>query len=274
MFIANIYIKTSIKYNIMIKYIFQTWKTNEVPDKWKEAQMTIINFNKGYEYKLYTDKENREFVKTFFPDFLETYNSFEYNIQRVDAVRYCILYVKGGFYLDLDYVCNKSFDEIENIIKKPICLIRSANTPSVITNSFMYSNEKYHPFWLECIRQMKIKPPFYMIGKHLKVMSSTGPIMINRVRKQKKFLKVIQILNIIQECDVCNISDIKNTKRDKRYILTPIEGLSWIGFDTKIYNFFLCNKNKIVTIIILFIILFIWIRLSISLTQSTVPKTA
>jgi mannosyltransferase OCH1-like enzyme len=87
----------------MIKYIFQTWKTNNIPDKWKEAQLSVINMNKDFEYKLYTDKENRDIVKTYFPDFLKSYDSFEYNIQRVDAVRYCILYVKGGIYLDYNY---------------------------------------------------------------------------------------------------------------------------------------------------------------------------
>lgn len=81
----------------MIKYIFQTWKTNQVPNKWKNAQLSVININKEFEYKLYTDEENREFVKTFFPDFLKTYDSFEYNIQRVDAVRIVYYMLKEDF---------------------------------------------------------------------------------------------------------------------------------------------------------------------------------
>lgn len=252
----------------MIKYIFQTWKTNQVPDKWKDAQLSVINMNKDFEYKLYTDEENREFVKTFFPDFLKTYDSFEYNIQRVDAIRYCILYVKGGFYLDLDYLCNRSFNEIEPIINKPICLVRSNNTPSTVTNSFMYSNVKSHPFWLECIKQMKIKPPFYMIGKHLKVMSSTGPYMVNRVRNQKKFKKDIQLLNIVQKCDVCNVG---KSEINKNYTLTPIEGSSWIGTDTQIYLFFFCNRyNILFAIIIISVLIVLYIIYKKSKTKNKV----
>ena len=77
----------------LIKYIFQTWKTTEIPDKWKDAQKSIITKNPDYKYKLYTDKDNRKIIKKYFPFFLKTYDSFEYDIQRVDAARYCILYL-------------------------------------------------------------------------------------------------------------------------------------------------------------------------------------
>ena len=57
----------------MIKFIFQTWKTTEVPEKWKKAQESVINMNKDFEYKLFTDEDNRNFVKEHFPFFLDTY---------------------------------------------------------------------------------------------------------------------------------------------------------------------------------------------------------
>jgi inositol phosphorylceramide mannosyltransferase catalytic subunit len=238
----------------MIKFIFQTWKNTEVPEKWKKAQETVINMNKGYEYKLFTDEDNRNFVKDYFPFFLETYDKFEYNIQRADAVRYCILYIHGGIYLDLDYQCNKSFDEVETLLTKPIGLVRSINTPNVTTNSIMISTVKKHPMWLECIRNMMKKTPFFIRGKHLKVMTSTGPIMLNRVRKQKKFTNDIQLLNIVQNCNVCNISDCKP---DPNFILTPVEGSSWLENDSKLFIWLFCNKKMLTKLFVIIIILII-----------------
>jgi mannosyltransferase OCH1-like enzyme len=238
----------------MIKFIFQTWKNTDVPEQWKKPQESVINMNKGYEYKLFTDEDNRNIIKNYFPFFLETYDEFEYNIQRADAVRYCILYIHGGIYLDLDYQCNKSFDELENTLIKPINLVRSINTPNVTTNSIMISTVKKHPLWLECIRNMMKKTPFFIRGKHLKVMTSTGPIMLNRVRKQKKFINDIQLLNIVQSCNVCNIN---KCKLDSKFILTPVEGSSWLENDSKIFIWLFCNKKILTKIFIIFVILVI-----------------
>jgi mannosyltransferase OCH1-like enzyme len=238
----------------MIKFIFQTWKTKDVPDQWKESQQSVINMNKDFEYKLFTDKDNREFIEKYFPFFLNTYDNFEYDIQRADAIRYCILYVHGGIYIDLDYYCNKSFNEIETLLKKPIGLVLSLNKSDVTTNSIMISNVKEHPMWLECIRNMMKVTPFFIRGKHLKVMTSTGPYMLNRVRTQKTFFYDVQILNIVQNCNVCNVS---KCIRNKEFILTPIEGSSWIEDDTKIMIWLFCNKKNLAEGIIIFVILFI-----------------
>ena len=239
----------------LIKYIFQTWKTNNIPEKWKEAQETVIKKNPNYKYKLYTDKENRNIVKKYFPFFLETYDSFEYHIQRVDAARYCILYLYGGIYLDLDYICNKSFDEITNNKenkkenKKTILLNKSINQPWAYTNSLMISTTKYNTFWLKCIYRMMKQPPWYLFGKHLKVMNTTGPLMLTKIVNNNK--DIVHTLDIIQTCDVCNID---NCPINNKYILTPIAGSSWISTDTKIYIWLYCNKNMIFINIIFLII--------------------
>jgi mannosyltransferase OCH1-like enzyme len=236
----------------LIKYIFQTWKTTEIPDKWKEAQKSIITKNPDYKYKLYTDKDNRKIIKKYFSFFLKTYDSFEYHIQRVDAARYCILYLYGGIYLDLDYVCNKSFNEIEKNItlsNQTILLNKSINQSWSYTNSLMISITKNNSFWLKCIYRMMQPLPWYIFGKHLTVMNSTGPLMLTRVIKNN--MHYVYTLDIIQSCDVCNIDycPINN-----KYILTPIAGSSWISTDTKIYIWMYCNRYKIIIFIIILII--------------------
>ena len=66
--------------------IFQTWKTKDIPDNWKEAQKSVINMNPGWNYILLTDDDNDRIIKENFPDFYNIFISFPYPIQRADAV--------------------------------------------------------------------------------------------------------------------------------------------------------------------------------------------
>ena len=84
------------------KILHQTWKDKEVPKKWKEAQESCRRLHADYEYRLWTDTEALRLIETRFPWFLETYLSYPYDIQRVDALRYFVLNEFGGIYLDLD----------------------------------------------------------------------------------------------------------------------------------------------------------------------------
>ena len=56
-----------------------------------------------HRYILWDDASARELIESKFSFFLQTYDSYPMNIQRVDASRYFILYHFGGVYADLDY---------------------------------------------------------------------------------------------------------------------------------------------------------------------------
>jgi len=235
--------------------IFQTWKTKDVPENWKEGQQSVISMNPNWKYTLLTDIDNDTIVKNNFPDFYQTFISFKYPIQRADAIRYCVLYLYGGIYLDLDYICNKTFDNL--ILNKEVGLIKSTNTHNIFTNSFLVS-QKSSEFWLKCIEQMKQPLPFYKkITKHFEIMNNTGPFLINNIAKQN--LNYIEILyNIVNSnCNVCNI---KMCDRNNNHYLTPIEGKSWNSLDSTILNFIFCNIKIIILIILIIIILIIIIK--------------
>ena len=66
------------------KIIHQTWKTNIVPEAWKESQDKWQELYPDWEYKLWTDEDNLNLIKSDFPQYLEQYNNYQYNIQRAD----------------------------------------------------------------------------------------------------------------------------------------------------------------------------------------------
>lgn len=235
------------------KLIMQTWKTREIPKQWEESPESIKRILPDWKYVLMTDEDNRNFVKTHFPDFLPYYDAFPYNIQRADAIRPCWLYVYGGVYMDLDFVIRKNLNNLFNS-KDELYFVNSGNVSSVITNSFMASIPK-NPFWLYYIEEIKKSfnnPSWWAFGKHLKIMDSTGPLCLTRALKNYSKMEVKIFENkIISPCSVCNIScDVKDS------YLRPLNGGSWHSFDSKFFNFILCHWIKIIfTIIIIIAIL-------------------
>ena len=50
------------KQAIIPKIIHQTYKTNDIPDAWKQGQQACINLHNDYQYILWTDEMAREFI--------------------------------------------------------------------------------------------------------------------------------------------------------------------------------------------------------------------
>jgi len=175
------------------KRFMQTWKTKDIPDRWKSSPYSIKKMMPSWKYILLTDDDNIKFVTKFFPDFLETFKSFEFPIQRADAIRYMWLYIYGGIYMDLDFEVNKDIEEYLNITRfqrfpqTGIYLVQYfKNDDKIITNSFMISKQK-HPFWLDVIEEMKKPISFYnKLIRFTYVYETTGPSMLTRVYQNTK----------------------------------------------------------------------------------------
>ena len=240
------------------KIIMQTWKNHDIPDKWKISPKSIKKYMPDWKYVLMTDEDNRAFVKKYFPDFLPYYDGFIHNIMRADAIRYMYLYKFGGIYMDLDFEVKHNLDSLFYTDAEAY-LIASGNIGSYITNSFMASKPGCK-LWLEMIEAMKKPQPWYVMGKHFVVMCSTGPIGLTNVAKKSKVVYAMLPSILLMRCSACNIG-----KCDTRgAYLKPLEGSSWITYDTKIYNFFLCNWKRLcillvcLVIILLLVIFIIW----------------
>jgi mannosyltransferase OCH1-like enzyme len=243
------------------KNIFQTWKTKDVPDNWKEGQQSVINMNPGWNYTLLTDTDNDRIVRENFPDFYPYFISLKYPIQRADAVRYCVLYLYGGIYLDLDFICNKSFDDLS--IEKEIGLTYT-NSMGIIHYyeiEFIISQPKCE-FWLKVLNEIKKPLPFYKkINRNIEIMYKSGPLLVTGL--VKKYPEYVQTLtnNISVKCTYCQ--DISGTcYPDNNYYLTPTLGGSWFGNDTKALNSVRCNKifllfTKHILLILLILIIII-----------------
>jgi mannosyltransferase OCH1-like enzyme len=141
------------KHKIIPKIIHQTWKTKELPENFKIWSATIKKHHPTWEYKLWTDENNRNFIKENYHWFLSIYDSYNHNIKRVDAVRYFYLYHYGGIYADLDFEC---LGPIDGLLENKIIAfgkMGDGQCSNCIPNAIMISSAK-HNFWLFVIKKM------------------------------------------------------------------------------------------------------------------------
>ena len=94
------------------KNIIQTWKSNDIPNKYDNLMNSIKKYNPDYNYIFFTDRDIELFLKKEYYDYYETYLKLPIKIQRIDFFRYIAIYHYGGFYMDLDILCLKSFDDL------------------------------------------------------------------------------------------------------------------------------------------------------------------
>lgn len=161
------------------KLIHQTWKTNDIPTKWISFADKVKNLNPDWEYKLWTDRDNEDFVKTEFPDLYPIYMGFSRNIMRADVIRYLIMYKIGGVYLDLDYEVFEAFDFKEYSIVLPMNQsIHNGDSTNEFGNC-IFASIPGHKFWDDVIQDLITNPP--LVQEHLQVLGATGPLFLTRI---------------------------------------------------------------------------------------------
>lgn len=100
--------------------IHQIWSDvyEPLPKIFQELGDTWKYFHKDWQYVLWDDEKIEQFVNRYFPLYAKPFNSFAYNVQRWDVIRYLILYKMGGLYVDFDYEC---IDPVEKVLLGNCC---------------------------------------------------------------------------------------------------------------------------------------------------------
>jgi mannosyltransferase OCH1-like enzyme len=92
------------------KIIFQTWNTLTIPPKMQEAVNKLKADHPEFAYYLYDDAMCRDFINTHFDKrVVDAFDTLKPGAYKADLWRYCILYIKGGIYLDIKYECVSGF---------------------------------------------------------------------------------------------------------------------------------------------------------------------
>tara|TARA_Y100001972_G_C7648233_1_gene325856 strand:- start:1340 stop:2185 length:846 start_codon:yes stop_codon:yes gene_type:complete len=178
------------------KKIFQCFKTrNMVPDKVID---NIKNLNPQWEYHFYDDNMCIQFLNDHYgKEYVDKFNGFKKGAHKADLWRYCVLYMYGGVYIDIDL---EMLVPLDAIIDNETFIVPYTNTiPTKIVNANNIYNalimvKPKHPVIYDCIQ--RIMKTSFEHAEH--------DYLVN-VRQMKhavkKFLKVkkIKTMNYIDE---------------------------------------------------------------------------
>jgi mannosyltransferase OCH1-like enzyme len=238
--------------------VMQTWKTGSIniPEQWREAHESVKRElgGRGWRCVVLSDDDIEAFVKREYPDLWPLFESYDYGIQRSDAVRPLWLKLYGGIYMDMDYFVqpNKVLDDLFQEgggRSASAYLIRSGNSRRRYTNSFM-AGLPDAPLWDAYIEEMKVrgnKGSWWALTKHWKVLSTAGPLCLDAAVRGLDASLSSAVYTIpptyIMNCSICDLAKDAGCKRSADAYLTPIAGGSWNGSDTRFYNFMYCNSR-------------------------------
>ncbi|KAK9384320.1 nucleotide-diphospho-sugar transferase [Lipomyces mesembrius] len=99
-------------FGVVPKLIHQSWTSTDLPAKFEVWSRTCREQNPDWQWVLWTDEDNLNLVKKYFPWFLEYYEKLPGEIYRADLVRNMYMYLYGGMYADLDLECLRPANEL------------------------------------------------------------------------------------------------------------------------------------------------------------------
>ena len=132
--------------------IFQTWHSKYLPSRMFKAVLKLKRTHPRFNHQLFDDNECRAFISEHFEsDIVRCFSALIPGAYKADLWRYCILYIKGGIYLDIKFQCANAFHLIELTEREYFVQDIDKNC---VYNAFMVSKPG-NPVLLECINRIK-----------------------------------------------------------------------------------------------------------------------
>lgn len=184
------------------KIIHQIWegRKDPLPEFYKLLGETWKEYHPDWCYEFWDENRIDGFIQNNFPDMIDIYFNYKYDVQRWDVIRYLILYKMGGMYVDFDYECLESFDSYIN--EKDKCYFamepdehRLAFGKDIYFNNALMITPLAHPFFEHIITHLQMSSVIYSDSKFLDVLTSTGPLMLTNLYEKYKYKSRIDFLS-------------------------------------------------------------------------------
>lgn len=135
---------SSPKDRLIPKIVHQTWKNPVTKEEYPNMSRFVQSWQQsGWSYVFYDDDDAASFIASNFPsEVKEAYDALIPGAFKADFFRYCILFIHGGVYADIDILCTCDLDSaIDSDVSflVPIDLAPGKNGNSCLWNGFIAS---------------------------------------------------------------------------------------------------------------------------------------
>jgi len=182
-----------------IFWSFTGKELNDIP-KFKEHTTKVKQFAEhyGYEYKLWDLKDCEELLVEYFPQYIVLWTEFRYPIQRCDFIRYLILFIHGGWYLDCDVYPIQDLTPLEN--NQQVFTTWHIDKDKLPYNAVMGSTYR-NPLFLNIMESVerrtyeKQSKKIYETWKGRLVFQTTGHFMLKRHVPKEDIHDLLTVFN-------------------------------------------------------------------------------
>lgn len=168
------------EYPVIPFHIYQTWHTKkDLLPGMANAVSAIKERNPEFQHHLFDDEDCRDFFRNEmgeFPGILEVYDSLIPGAYKADLWRYCILYKRGGIYLDIKFQPCDDFKFSELVYREHYVLDRVELVGRPAVYNAMIVSKAGNPILKSCIEKIisNVKNKNYGQCK----LDVTGPTMM------------------------------------------------------------------------------------------------
>lgn len=177
--------------------VYMSWKSNMVPPKMYEVIMENVRENPEFNFYIYSDEECRKYIAdNYDKDVLWAFDTLKPGAYKSDLWRYCILYNKGGIYMDIKF---KIFNSLREFLEKNETVFVKDLTNHNVYQGILIAKPQ-EPIFLDAIRQIvkHCKEKYYGTD----TLDPTGPGLIGNLLNEKGLQSMIKLYNIRNPSDI------------------------------------------------------------------------
>ena len=168
------------------KRIFQTWVSPELPPGMERAVTLLQKEHPDFTYRLYDDHTGREFLQQHFePDVVWTYDRLYPGAFRADLLRYALLYVYGGIYLDIKFECAPGVT-LHRFLDQEYYVSDLQESGGGIYQAFLVCAAQ-NPFLERCIKEITTNTLQH--AHHKRTLRYTGPLLMKHVLETNREIR-------------------------------------------------------------------------------------
>ena len=159
------------------RILHQASRDNYVPVTYSSNIRSLLEHNKDWEYRFWTEKTAKELIKKRHPSLLDTFVSYGNFKAKSEILRYVVLYELGGVFADFSVKCLRP---LRKLTLKYACIFTTIPfeivsikqyIPYALYHDLIFCRAK-HPF----LKQIIENAPLFQVMIH--ELDSTGPYFL------------------------------------------------------------------------------------------------
>lgn len=194
-------------YNKIPLIAFTCWHSKELLYNMYHNMIKNISNNPEIDFYIYDNDNAIDFIKNNFDiSVLDAYNKLIPDSYKSDLLRYCLLYINGGIYLDIKF--KFTIPIIKLIAKYQSIFVKDFNHCDNATLTGFIITEPKNPIFLDCIKQIIYNIENDIYGDNS--LFPTGPCLLGSITKKYNNIFKLKMHKSFNNSDNYVITDYYN----------------------------------------------------------------